>query len=360
MLILTNLFILFRGYVKNGWFWRLPPLPSSVAVITAFAYSRSGAPKHILVGSPGTIYFVTMFKRRIIQCPGCQKGFMEGRSMSQHLTRSLDCKLVVQSNACVNDDSKPAITAGPHAPLQGTEDFTSELSTCFPGPEVDPRSDVSLSIDHDDLNDIIPSSPSAAVDPTIDDVVSFPVAFTNSALHEVKLLKLLHDIGAPNYAFQSFMNWGRNCCRDEYNFQPCPQRYESQIRNLTQLVGMDGCRPTKVPVCLEPDSLLLDVVVFPFATMLSSLLNCPILNKLENLVVNPHDRFGRYESSDGVLGEVNSGQWYQDTYDQMINDSKKQFLAPIIFTMDKTVISEQSHLSVYVILFTTSIYNQEV
>jgi hypothetical protein len=76
--------------------------------------------------------------------------------------------------------------------------------------------------------------------------------------------------------------------------------------------------------------------------------------------VNPHDRFGRYESPDGVLGEVNSGQWYQDTYDQMINDSKKQFLAPIIFTMDKTVISEQSHLSVYVILFTTSIYNQEV
>ena len=50
------------------------------------------------------------------------------------------------------------------------------------------------------------------------DVVTFPVAFTNSALHEIKLLKILLDIGAPNhYAFQSFMDWGRNCCRDDYN-----------------------------------------------------------------------------------------------------------------------------------------------
>jgi hypothetical protein len=59
------------------------------------------------------------------------------------------------------------------------------------------------------------------------DVVTFPVAFTNSALHKIKLLKILLDIGAPNhYAFQSFMDWGRNCCRDDYNVctshpQPC-------------------------------------------------------------------------------------------------------------------------------------------
>ena len=119
------------------------------------------------------------------------------------------------------------------------------------------------------------------------EVVSFPVAYTKSARNEVKLLKLLIDIGAPNYAFQSFMEWGRNCRLDDYQFQPQPQRYESQIRNLTDLVGMKGCRPTAVPVTLEPDNLTLDVIVFPFAKMLSSLLNCPKFNKIENLVVNP-------------------------------------------------------------------------
>ena len=106
--------------------------------------------------------------------------------------------------------------------------------------------------------------------------------------------------------------------------------------------------------------MTLDVVVFPFATMLSSLLNCLMLNKIENLVVNPHDRFGRFESPNGLLDKVNSGKWYHDTYEKVIEDPSKEFLAPIIFTMDKTVISESSHLSGYVILFTTSIYNREV
>ena len=279
--------------------------------------------------------------------------------MSQHLTRSPFCKQVIKSNSYTDDDAKPAFMPGPHAPIEANDEVSSD-SNNYPAMEHDQCSDVSHDVEQTGLNDSIPPASASASDPNVQDVVSFPVAFTDSAFHEVKLLKLLHDIGAPNYAFQSFMNWGRNCIKDEYNFQPCPQRYEGQIRNLTQLVGMEGCRPTKVPVCLQPDSLMLDVVVFPFATMLSSLLNCPILNKLENLVVNPNDRFGRFESPGGLLDEVNSGQWYQDTYDQTIRDGSKEFLAPIIFTMDKTVISEASHLSVFVILFTTSIYNRQV
>jgi len=53
---------------------------------------------------------------------------------------------------------------------------------------------------------------------------------------------------------------------------------------------MQECRPTTVPVSLEPDNLVLDAIVFPFATMLASLLNCPNLNKIENLIANHNDR----------------------------------------------------------------------
>jgi hypothetical protein len=156
------------------------------------------------------------------------------------------------------------------------------------------------------------------------------------------------------------MEWGRNCLTDKYHFQPCPQRNESQICNLTQLVGMEECWPTTIPVSLELDNLTLEVVVFPFAVMLSSLLICPILNKLETLVVNPIDRYGCCESPDSLFNKVNLGQWYQDTYNQSIHESKNKFLAPIIFTMDRTVMLEASHLSVYVILSTTTIFNREV
>ena len=82
-------------------------------------------------------------------------------------------------------------------------------------------------------------------------------------------------------------SWKGGACP---NFQPCPQYYEGQIHNVTQLIGVEGCRPTKVPVCLEPDSLMLDVVVFPFATMLSSLINLKILLSTPTIglvVLNP-------------------------------------------------------------------------
>ncbi len=47
---------------------------------------------------------------------------------------------------------------------------------------------------------------------------------------------------------------------------------------------------------------ILYVVVFDFPTMIASLFNCPVLSKLENLVVNPSDRFAKYEAIDRKLG----------------------------------------------------------
>ena len=110
---------------------------------------------------------------------------------------------------------------------------------------------------------------------------------------------------------------------------------------------------------LLPDDKL-DVVVFDFPTMLASLFNSPLVNKTEKLVVNPNNRFGKYVSPDGCLGEVNSGQWYANAYSNLVKDPDNDFLFPIIFTMDKTVISEMGGLNVYVILFTTSIFNRQV
>jgi hypothetical protein len=281
--------------------------------------------------------------------------------MSQHLTRNLECKQVVHDlPSSLNLNGPLSFPPPAHVPRHSVAQEHSissngSISTCIADENETNGLNPGCSSDEEDMLER-----DTPFDPNLQDVVSYPTAYSSSAHHEVKLLKLLHDIGAPNYAFQSFMEWGRKCSSDNFHFQPCPQRYESQIKNLTDLVGMHDCRPTTVPVSLEPDDLVLDVITFPFATMLSSLLNCPNLNKLENLVVNPTDRFGRFEDPGGKLDEVNSAGWYSDTYDDVIVDTDKDFLAPIIFAMDKTVISEASHLSVYVILFTTSIFNREV
>jgi hypothetical protein len=273
----------------------------------------------------------TMLKKPLITCPGCNHGFMEGRSLSQHLTGSIECKrLVNASRGRAHYGVVAAVAPEPNIPMDLKDDDDSSKAA------PNKFDDESFTIVGSDAESHVSHHKESLVESNGLEVVTFPTAFTNSARHEVKLLKLLLDIGAPNYAFQSFMEWGWESRMDDYHFQPQPQRFESQIRNLAELVGMKGCRPTALPVTLEPDGLTLDVIVFPFATRgLSSLFNCPKLNKVENLVVNPLNRFGSFQSSDSAASEVNSAQWYQDTYNQVIKDPDKEFLAPIIFSMDK-------------------------
>ena len=138
----------------------------------------------------------------IVQCPCCQKPFNDGRGISQHLQWKAECKdFVLSSQPRPVFDGGCFHTTGPHAPIEDT----NNNSTTIPSPP--DITEVDLSPPSDDISE--PESDEALPDPTVmdnsnlQDVVSFPVAFTNSAYHEVQLLKLLHDIGAPNYAFQS-------------------------------------------------------------------------------------------------------------------------------------------------------------
>src|SRR5207237_3097091 len=94
--------------------------------------------------------------------------------------------------------------------------------------------------------------------------------------------------------------------------------------------------------------------------MLSSLMNNKELNQLDNLVVNTTDPFLKYESPNGMLGEVNSGHWYQVAYNNLVKDPSNDFLLPIIFAMDKTTISNTANLHVFVIMFTTTIFKRKI
>jgi hypothetical protein len=164
---------------------------------------------------------------KYMQCPGCDRAFVVGHSMFQHLAHSLECKAFINSSSSLVNNNAAVCTAGLHTPpildmdesVSGTESMPvfDKYDSSPPGSAIDP-----LFNDEEWLPD-----PLLNVDYNLQDTVLFPLAFTNNlAFHEVQLFKLLHNIGAPNYTFQSFMEWGRNCSRDEYHFQPCPQRYE--------------------------------------------------------------------------------------------------------------------------------------
>lgn len=105
------------------------------------------------------------------------------------------------------------------------------------------------------------------------------------------------------------------------------------------------------------DSTPINVVCCDFTSMLFSLLQDTNINRKENLVINQNNEFSKYTSPNGKLGEVNSGKWYQQAYNSMIKDKHKDFLLPINFAMDKTTISSTACMSVYAVMFTTTIFD---
>ena len=148
---------------------------------------------------------------------------MEGRSLSQHISRNFDCKQVVNSWRCYAiGGSLHAGAPEPNIPMQLPE---SDDSTNAAPNEFDEEGSIPVTEIQNDLP--VLEDAKSLEESNLLEVVTFPVVFTDSAHHEVQLLKLLIDIGAPNYSFHSFMEWGRNCQMDNYQFQPQPQLRKS-------------------------------------------------------------------------------------------------------------------------------------
>ena len=64
---------------------------------------------------------------------------------------------------------------------------------------------------------------------------------------------------------------------------------------------MQAFRPTTIKVLLKGDNMEMDMVVFDFPTLLALLFNDMQLNQCEDLVIDPKDRFGKYELWDNPV-----------------------------------------------------------
>ena len=189
--------------------------------------------------------------------------------------------------------------------------------------------------------------------------------YTNEIRVENNLLKLLSDMNVPNDSFKKIMDWARNAYNTGYQFNPKSANYKSLITQMESYSNLNNIRPHNKRVMLQnklddtKDTTAIDVVCCDFTSMLFSLLQDKTLNQNENLVVNKSDFFSKYVSSNGRLNEVNSGSWYDQAYITMVKDFTKDFIMPIIFAMDKTTISSTARMSVYAVMFTTTIFDHK-
>jgi hypothetical protein len=84
-----------------------------------------------------------------------------------------------------------------------------------------------------------------------------------------------------------------------------------------------------------------------------------VLNRDENLVINPVDRFQQYSPPDGRLGECLSGSWYKHAWEEMEKDGICDYMIPIILYIDKTQISISGKLSIFPVQMSLGIFTEK-
>lgn len=184
--------------------------------------------------------------------------------------------------------------------------------------------------------------------------------FDSGIAHEIKLMKLINELGTPLYAYKKILDWAKEAQVTGFNFESQHGTYQQTMIFLEHKLHLGISWPKLFPVTLHKDNMQIDVVVFDVKKMLLSLFEDTKLNQNDNLVVNKNDFFSKYVSPKNKLGEVNSGKWYQVAYDNCINNPETNFLCPIILASDKTTISEMGDLHVDAIFMTTSLFDLKV
>jgi hypothetical protein len=216
----------------------------------------------------------------------------------------------------------------------------------------------------DTTNHLADYENSGFVNPEYDqlDLPGYQTTYTKSQQVEVCLLKLCTEMETPLYAFEEIMKWARHAFIEGYEFMPRQSTYRTQIDKLEIWMGMENQRPEEVSVDLPGINGAIDVINvtrFDFTTQLRSLLDDPVLNRDENLVLNPLDRFQKYTPPDGRLGECLSGSWYNHAWDEMVNDGVCNFMIPIILYIDKTQISISGKLSIFPVQMSLGIFTEK-
>ena len=197
-----------------------------------------------------------------------------------------------------------------------------------------------------------------------------------------ELLKILSDIGAPLHSYRTIIEWAQKHSLNGYTFQTSHSTYGSMISHLQKTFQMHEYRPTIYEVPLpcpswsQFDHVVARVTTFNFTRLLHSLLSDPEINTPENLTIDPNNPFAEYPryrrnaSTNEIeripYGEVHTGDWYHDTWAQMVRNTQstrtkfnKNFMIGIILYTDNTVLNITGGLCCHPVNFTLSIFTEE-
>jgi len=170
--------------------------------------------------------------------PKCNKAYKTSKSLSMHLAQKRKCQAVYFSNinfSCFDVTSKAAKELGNEMLCKQIQQLQQyEISgSFFETNQVDDSSTTATST----------STINVTRDPEIEiirDDEKPPFIFTKERKIEVKLLKLLNEIGAPLYAFDLIMQWAFEAYSIGYDFNPTTKRHSTQLTTLQEITNMSN------------------------------------------------------------------------------------------------------------------------
>ena len=158
---------------------------------------------------------------------------------------------------------------------------------------------------------------------TEDDSLIYKTMEYNSNCHEylpssttasIKLLKILQQIEAPLYAYESIMDWTAECCNSGVMFAHNYPSREYIINKMSETMCMTGMQPKESPLKLSDDRII-KVTHFDFKEMCFSILNDKHLMNEKNLTFvnsNPSEH-KRSKIQQKTLTCIEDGSVYQNT-----------------------------------------------
>ena len=181
-----------------------------------------------------------------------------------------------------------------------------------------------------------------------------------STIARIKLLKILKDLDAPLYAYNSIMDWSAECSNLGISFTHNYPSRQHLINRMSDMMCMTGMQPKETSMKLSDDRMI-KVTHFDFKQMCISILNDRFLMNDNNLTfVNDNPCvFKRCEKDCQKLSCVEDGSVFQNTAKRVCLKQDDLCLGIKLF-IDATHTDIHGNWMLDPVMFTFTFFNNEV
>jgi hypothetical protein len=163
----------------------------------------------------------------------------------------------------------------------------------------------------------------------------------------IKILCFLDQIQAPIKTFDVLMQLLLELEGNKFKFGHVHPKRKSILNQVTKTfpIAPTTCRKIEREQPIQktraksndcPEAVTATVYRFDVKHRIQDLLMDDLFFDVNILVINRNKPFSRYVPEDGMIDEIQSGQWYQRTYDLMVDDPSKVIILPLKLYCDKT------------------------